>query len=47
MIKLALTSKEALTAQLEIESSVDQSKFQFDLGVAYLALIRCILKILY
>jgi len=30
MIRLALTSKEAFTAQLEIESSVPQSSFHLD-----------------
>ncbi len=38
IIKLALTSKEALTAQLEIVSSVDHSSLTGSCGFASLAL---------
>ena len=46
IIRLALTSNDAFTAQLDMESSVDQSEAQLDYGVDYLAVIRCVLSIL-
>ena len=44
MIRLAFTSKEAFTAQLEMESSVDQSSVMGSYGLASLALYKCILS---